>query len=422
MAPNSKPIHLSHDTELIIPDTPQHDGDARLTEMLDKHADTGGLKSMNTDNEDWTDVKHSERKKRDRILDDGVLIKLMAKSDFKGFQRLFTNLGIMAVTAYAIHQLDIKLDGSLLLEHPAKALAFLFVYPFYGFQFQAFAFAGQHEFLHRNAFKTKWYNDVCLFLVGCFCFELGAHERVMHKQHHTYTNNIDKDPELTSYFTRDELERPGFRNIPLNRMDYFRGIFDIFDTLKMRAGRIFNSARGKAVDYSGFGWSLKEWNYSAESGIMRQIQRCAWGQIAFYICMFLIFGRSQAGLQNLAFWWICPVIVGYPVVNFFRNLEHADCEVSEVSNCLLNTRSVSSNLLVRVILWDTTFHAEHHCYPMVPFFNLHKISALMKGHVVHSEFSDFTTQHWNCIKPNGWIDTQHQEMMAREKASCHKSE
>jgi fatty acid desaturase len=88
-------------------------------------------------------------------------------------------------------------------------------------------FAGQHEFLHRNAFKTKLYNDICLFLVAVFTFESGAHERVMHKQHHTYTNNIDKDPELTSYYTRDELERPGFRNIPLTRFAYFRQFFDI---------------------------------------------------------------------------------------------------------------------------------------------------------------------------------------------------
>lgn len=177
---------------------------------------------------------------------------------------------------------------------------------------------GQHEFLHRNAFKTKWINDLCLFLTGVFTFELGAHERVMHKQHHTFTNNIDKDPELTSYYTREELELPGFRNVPFTRFGYFRQFLDIISTFKCRAGRIFHSALGIAVDYSGTGWSLTEWTYGEDSGIMRTLQRWAWGQIAGYATMFLLFGRTQEGLQNLAFWWLCPVFVGYPVVNFFR--------------------------------------------------------------------------------------------------------
>ena len=345
----------------------------------------------------------------------------MAKSDAKGFERLITNLSIMVLTAYALHSLDIKFDESLLAD-PLKVLAFLILYPFSGFQFQAFAFAGQHEFLHRNAFKTKWYNDACLFAVGCFTFELGAHERVMHKQHHTYTNNINKDPELTSYYTREELEEPGFRNIPITRMGYFNGFLDIFGTFRMRVGRLANSAFGYAVDYSGWKWSLENWNYSAESGIMRQLQQWAWGQIAWYITMFLTFGQTREGLQNLAFWWICPVLIGYPVVNFFRNLEHSDCEVNEVSNCLLNTRTVHSCLLVRTILWDTNYHAEHHCYPMVPFFNLHKLHALMKGHVVHGEFDSFVRQNWQCVKPNGWIDQQRTEKSTREEKIRPKTE
>ena len=176
MPPNARPL-----TSLLV----DHDDDSpslndALVEMLDQKADTDGLANINGDNEDWTDVKHSERKKRDRLLDDGVLIKLMRKSDYKGFERLFVNLSIMAATAIAIHRV---LDGQVLTGlNLEKLVMFLPLYVFYGFQFQCFAFAGQHEFLHRNAFKTKFYNDACLFLVGLFCFELGAHEKVMHKQ------------------------------------------------------------------------------------------------------------------------------------------------------------------------------------------------------------------------------------------------
>lgn len=135
----------------------------------------------------------------------------------------------------------------------------------------------------------------------------------MHKQHHTYTNHPKKDPELTSYYSEEELSNPRFNNVPLTRFGYFRQFWDIFSTFKCRAGRIFHSALGVAVDYSGTGWSLKDWTYTKDSGIMHTLQTWAWGQIAHYIMMFLVFGRTMEGLQNLAFWWICPVLAGYPV-------------------------------------------------------------------------------------------------------------
>ena len=70
MAPNVKPITMSAENELI---TANDVDQAKLTELLDKQADTDGLKNMNADTEDWTDVKHSERKKRDRILDGKII-------------------------------------------------------------------------------------------------------------------------------------------------------------------------------------------------------------------------------------------------------------------------------------------------------------------------------------------------------------
>ena len=79
MPPNAKPIFT---TTLNDPATTATTGNSSsvLTEFLDKQADTNGLSNISEQNEDWTDVKHSERKKRDRLLDDGVLISLMKKS------------------------------------------------------------------------------------------------------------------------------------------------------------------------------------------------------------------------------------------------------------------------------------------------------------------------------------------------------
>jgi len=377
-----------------------------LTKILDAKSDTNGLKNINDDGEDWTDAKHSERKKRDRVLDDGVLLKLIQKSDYEGFKRLFENLAIMGFTAYGIYLLEVfPVDlGRLSVE---KILLFLPLYFFYGFQFQCFAFAGQHEFLHRNAWKTKKINDWALFLTGVVCFEFGKHERVMHKQHHTFTNNIYKDPELTSYYSREQLECPTFRNVPFSRWGYFKMFWDILFTFKCRVGRLLMSSLGVPVDYSGFGWSLKEWSYSRESGIMDDLKRSAQLQLSIYAVVFGTIGRTREGCTALLFWWIVPVLIGYPFVNFFRNLEHADCEITnEINNAIKNTRSVRSNFIIRQLLWNTNFHAEHHCYPMVPFFNLPKVSELMDPHLEHNECRHFTSQNLACLKKGGWIDQQ----------------
>jgi fatty acid desaturase len=216
------------------------------------------------------------------------------------------------------------------------------------------------------------------------------------------------------------LENPAFRNLPFSRIAYIRGFIDVFFNFKCRAGRIIFSALGVSVDYSGTGWSLKEWSYSKDSGIMRELQLTAIAQLAIYTTIAMTIAQTQEGRGALLFWWIAPVFCGHPVVHYFRNLEHADCEVSKVPNCLRNTRSVRSNIIIRTLLWDTNFHAEHHCYPMVPFFNLHKLNDLMYEHVIHNEKDHFTLQNWGALKPGGWIDEQARDVELYRKSQAER--
>jgi fatty acid desaturase len=374
-----------------------------LESTLDKMSDTKGLANFSeTSGEDWTDIKHSERKKRDRLLKDNVLIGLMQKSDYEGFKRLFENLTIMAITIYAIYSMHMLPYDPEKMTWSNLAM-FIPLYIFYGFQLQCFAFAGNHEFLHGNAWKTKKYNNIVMQIVGIVCFESPKHERLMHKQHHTYTNNIDKDPELTSFFSREELENAKFRGVVYSRYGYLKGFFDVFYTFRCRAMRILSAAYGVPVDYSGTGWSMKTDVYAPVH--VRDLAKTARIQLLCYVAVFAIFGQTKQGLQSIFFWWIVPVIIGYCPINYVRNAEHADCEVNEV-NMLRNTRTVESNPIIRQLLWNTNYHVEHHCYPMVPFFNLPKLHELMNDHAIHNEYKNFTSQNWAYVRPGGWIDEQ----------------
>jgi fatty acid desaturase len=374
-----------------------------LEETLDRLSDTNGLSKLDENAGDWTDVKHSERKKRDRLLKDKVLLELMQKSDYEGFKRLFENLAILALTIFAIYKMHM-FPFSKENMTPANLAIFIPLYVFFGFQLQCFAFAGNHELLHGNAFKTRKYNNWVMFAVGVTCFEFGKHERLMHKQHHTYTNNIDKDPELTSFFSREELENANFRGVVYSRYYYLKGFFDVTFYFRCRTMRLLSAAFGKPIDYSGTGWSMRTDVYSPEN--VQDLKNTARLQLLIYLTIFALFGQTKEGLQGIFYWWIIPVIVGYAPINYFRNAEHADCEVSKDPNMLRNTRTVESNAVIRQLLWNTNFHVEHHCYPMVPFFNLPKLHVLMDDNIVHNECKHFTIQNWDYIRPGGWIDQQ----------------
>lgn len=378
--------------------------DEDITRALDKMSDVNGLTSVDDDNGDWTDVKHSDRKKRDRILPDGIVMKLMKKSDYYGFKRLISNLSLLSLTAYAI----LKLGVFPLIETKSITtrdwLIFVPLYIFYGFQMQCFAFAGGHELLHGNAFSTRWINNVVAFCVGTAFFEVLRHERLMHKQHHTFTLDIDRDPELTSFYSRKELEDLKFKSVPQSRYNYFKQFVHVLSYLQHRMMRLLSSSLGVATDYTGTGWSMKTRREDIDKKVLRDLQCWCLLQLTVYMVIFSTLGNTRDGLKSLVFWWIAPCVLGYGPINFFRNAEHADCDFT--NNQLHNTRTVESNRFFRWLLWETNFHAEHHAYPMVPFFNLPVLHEMMNDHIKHNECKTFVSQNWKMIKPRGWIDQQ----------------
>mmetsp|Transcript_42637 Transcript_42637/g.72718 ORF Transcript_42637/g.72718 Transcript_42637/m.72718 type:complete len:381 (+) Transcript_42637:110-1252(+) len=364
---------------------------------------------------DWTDktIATSERKKRDRILPDGVVLKLMKKSDWEGFKRFFSNLTFIALTAGAIHQLDIfpqvcnihNLDHLRSLLMSDRILAFVPLYIFYGFQMQCMAFAGGHELIHGSAFKTKWMNTLATFFVSTAFFEVSWHEKFNHKQHHIYTLDINKDPELTSFYDRKELENLKFKSAPESRYSYAKAFVNVISYFKQRACRLISSSMGVVTDYTGVGYSMTSPRREEISqSVIDEMQFWSRLQLTAYIIIFSTFGTTVEGAKTLLFWWIVPCIVGYGPINYFRNAEHADCDL--VPNQLHNTRTVESNFIIRWLLWETNFHCEHHAYPAVPFYNLPKLHKLLDPHIKHNDCKTFTAQQYQMLKAGGWIDKQ----------------
>ena len=151
-------------------------------------------------------------------------------------------------------------------------------------------------------------------------------------------------------------------------------------------------------------WSLENWSYDKE--VLLDLQRTAQLQLIVYFGIAITFGMSPKGRVSVVFYWLLPTVIGFIPINYVRNAEHGACEVSIEMNCLRNTRSVKSNFIIRHLMWNMNLHAEHHLYPMIPFFNLPKLSYLLQQSLKHNDLLTFTQINYEYIRRGGWVDLQ----------------
>ena len=62
-----------------------------------------------------------------------------------------------------------------------------------------------------------------------------------------------------------------------------------------------------------------------------------------------------------------------------------------------NTRTIRSNALFRFLFWNNNFHAEHHAFPGVPYFQLQRVHRLMGDNIAHN-MSSYTQFHLQLIR------------------------
>lgn len=63
-----------------------------------------------------------------------------------------------------------------------------------------------------------------------------------------------------------------------------------------------------------------------------------------------------------------PAILGQPFLRAYLLAEHGLCP--PVADMLANSRTTYTARAVRLLAWNMPYHAEHHCFPAVPFHRL----------------------------------------------------
>ena len=202
-----------------------------------------------------------------------------------------------------------------------------------------FLFTLEHEATHKTPFASPWLNEVMGRICGLILILPFEWFRYFHLAHHKYTHQPGLDPELDG----PALETRAQWAWHVSGIPYWRA--QILLMVRLAFNRPIESS------------------FIPEAALPR-IRREAQVMLAIYeLALLSLFWNSAV------FWlWILPVLLAQPFLRLYLLAEHGDCP--QVANMLENTRTTFTNRVVRFVAWNMPYHAEHHCYPAVPFHNL----------------------------------------------------
>ena len=219
----------------------------------------------------------------------------------------------------------------------------------------AFLFCAFHESAHRTAFRTRWLNAALGTLAGFLIFWPYRNYRVFHWEHHRYTQDRARDPEL--YFPK-----------PVSVATYLFVLTGVPNFIR-RIGDILRLAAGRAD---------RPWIAPADRWPLIVEARA---YLATYVLAAA--GSVVVGTPFALLVWILPLLIGQVFLRPYLLAEHTGCAFTR--DCLDNTRTTLTLALVRLFAWNMPYHAEHHAYPAVPFHALPRLHDRVRGRIANLE-------------------------------------
>jgi len=203
-------------------------------------------------------------------------------------------------------------------------------------------FALLHEAAHMTAFKTRHLNTWAGWYCGLMINLGPKYFQFEHTQHHTYTQNLVKDPQhivlprsLTAYC------------FYLSGLPYW---YYQFKSLFLHAA---NSIPEKEKQF-------------IPATVRPEIVREARIITAVYLLVAVL------AIVNGWLWplylWVVPLLLGEPAMRFIRMTEHVGMPMTP--NLRHNTRTNHVAWPFQILCWNMNYHAEHHFAPSVPFHAL----------------------------------------------------
>lgn len=264
--------------------------------------------------------------RKDLVRSD-TLLDLSRKSDSAGLKRLITHLFLIFACGFLVW----SARGSWWIV-PAWIV--------YG-TVLVFVFSPLHECIHRTAFRSKRLNNGVAAIAGFILLLPANYFRCFHFEHHRYTNDPERDPEL---LTARPQTIPGYVWAMSGLTSYW------LPQVRLLASHAIGRVDSKFIPESTHRTIRDE----ARIHLVLYVAIAA-GSIYFQSALIVIF-------------WVVPILIGMVELRLFLLAEHGGCELSD--NMLINTRTILTSPILRLITWNMSFHCEHHLFPSVPFHSL----------------------------------------------------
>ena len=214
-------------------------------------------------------------------------------------------------------------------------------------------FGAMHESVHYGAFRMRRLNDVLAFFSGAAILNNAGFYRHYHLAHHRYTQDPDRDPELITSGT------------PRTWGNYLLRVSALpFFALRLRDIFLFPFGYRGDVDYI---------HPSAWSEVRR------WGRLLLAFYAALLVGSLVLQTTFLLWVWLIPLLIGAPLLRLYLVCEHTLCPNSD--DGFANTRTTISNPIVRFLMWNLPYHAEHHLFPNIAFYRLPEAHQYLRPHL-----------------------------------------
>ena len=280
-----------------------------------------------------------QRARQMRVVSAEVLKRLYARSDAKGLMQTGAHVLLLIAGGWLV----LATRGTWWVA-PALLLQAIFVNTLFG---------ALHESVHYGSFKTRRLADVLAFFAGAAILNNAGFYRHYHLAHHRYTQDPLRDPELITSGT------------PRGWGNYLFRVSSIpFLTIKMRDIFVFPFGGKGDVTY-------------IHPGAWPEVRR--WGRLLLAFYAALIVGSVLLQSDAVLWVWFLPLLIGLPLLRLYLLCEHTLCPNSD--DGFANTRTTLSHPVVRFLMWNLPYHAEHHLFPNIAFHHLPEAHEHLRTHL-----------------------------------------
>ncbi len=280
-----------------------------------------------------------ERARQMRVVPAEVLKRLYARSDRAGLVQTAAHLALLVGGGWLV----LATLGTWWVV-PALLMQAIFVNTLFG---------AMHESVHYGSFKTRWLADLLAFFAGAAILNNAGFYRHYHLAHHRYTQDPARDPELLTSGT------------PRTWGQYLLRVSSLpFLMLRLRDIFLFPFGfRGDVTYIHPAAWP--------------EVRR--WGRLL--LGFYALLAAVSLALQTTFFLWVwfIPLLIGLPLLRLYLVCEHTLCPNSD--DGFANTRTTISNPIVRFLMWNLPYHAEHHLFPNIAFYRLPEAHQYLRPHL-----------------------------------------